>query len=220
MGTVVPKSYPEIGYRWATEVEDEAFVGTGPPLAASVDRLREFLRRGMVTDDSCQALAVAESIVECVGVDGAHVAQKCAENLTASDRGEPVRGFPPTAKRVMVAILKGEDYRKTGTSPYFPFPGGSFANGGAMRISPLAIAYRHASAEVLRDAVTEACMSTHVHEEAVDGAVVQASAVAYCLEAGLSEGSSEGPGGVAGFDPLAMLHQLIEVTVRRNQNGT
>mmetsp|Transcript_75548 Transcript_75548/g.214898 ORF Transcript_75548/g.214898 Transcript_75548/m.214898 type:complete len:119 (+) Transcript_75548:284-640(+) len=118
MGTVVPKSYPEIGYRWATEVEDEAFVGTGPPLAASVDRLREFLRRGMVTDDSCQALAVAESIVECVGVDGAHVAQKCAENLTASDRGEPVRGFPPTAKRVMVAILKGEDYRKVSQRVY------------------------------------------------------------------------------------------------------
>lgn len=196
MGTVVTKGL-EIGYRWATEIGDQNFVGTGPPLfEASAERLWKFTRSGMVTDDSCQALSIAESIVECTGISGVHIARKCAENLTAT----PVRGFPPTAKKVMNAILNGEDYTATGSPPFFPFEGGSFANGGMMRISPLAIAFRNAPTDLLRDACTEACRSTHVHEEAIDGAVVQASAVAFCLERTASD-----------FEPLHMLAHLVGV---------
>ena len=82
---------------------------------------------------------------------------------------------------MLQAILDGADYRKTGQPPYFQFTGGSFANGGAMRISPLSIAYRNATAPALRAACAEAIRSSHVHPEAVDGAVVQATAVQYCL---------------------------------------
>lgn len=59
----------------------------------------------------------------------------------------------------MAAVLRGVDYRASGLPPHFPFPGGSFANGGAMRISPLAIAFRHAAPEVLRAACEEAIRS-------------------------------------------------------------
>ena len=75
----------------------------------------------------------------------------------------------------MGALLNGVDYRKTGR---MEFPDGSFGNGGAMRIAPVGLAYRHASDDVLRQAVEAALLCTHVHPEAIDGAVIQAKAVA------------------------------------------
>lgn len=74
----------------------------------------------------------------------------------------------------MGALLNGADYRTTGR---IEFPNGSFGNGGAMRISPVGLAYRHASDEVLHQTVESALLCTHVHPEAIDGAFVQAKAV-------------------------------------------
>ena len=54
---------------------------------------------------------------------------------------------------------------KAGLPPHFPFEGGSFANGGAMRISPLAVAFRNAPPQQLRFAVREAICSSHAHPE-------------------------------------------------------
>ena len=51
-------------------------------------------------------------------------------------------------------------------------------NGGAMRIAPVGLAYRNAAAELLLRAVEDALLCTHVHPEAIDGALVQAKAVA------------------------------------------
>jgi poly(ADP-ribose) glycohydrolase ARH3 len=93
----------------------------------------------------------------------------------------PFRGYPPTAKAVMAAILGGADYRSTGYPPHFPFEDGSFANGGAMRISPLAVAFRNATPQQLYEACKEAIRSSHRHPEAVDGAAVQAAVVQYAL---------------------------------------
>lgn len=81
----------------------------------------------------------------------------------------------------MKATLDGVSVDETGLPPIFPYPGGSFANGGAMRISPLAIAYRNASATVLRQAVEAAVRGSHRHPEAMDFAVVQAAAVQRAL---------------------------------------
>ena len=57
-------------------------------------------------------------------------------------------------------------------------PERSFGNGGAMRIAPVGLAYRHASDEVLHQAVSDALLCTHIHAEAIDGAFIQAKAVA------------------------------------------
>ena len=67
-----------------------------------------------------------------------------------------------------------------------------------MRIAPVGLAYRHAAPEVLRQAVEGAIRRTHVHPEAIDGAVVQADAVAI---AATSEPES--------FDPTDMLPVLV-----------
>merc|ERR1712176_1709598 len=78
--------------------------------------------------------------------------------------------------------MGGVGYRVTGRPPHFDFAGGSFANGGAMRIWPLGIAFRHAPALEMRRAVEESIRSSHVHEEAVDGAIAVAMAVSAAIE--------------------------------------
>jgi len=45
----------------------------------------------------------------------------------------------------MQGLLDGAPYTDTGLPPFFAHEGGSFANGGAMRISPLAIALCNSS---------------------------------------------------------------------------
>jgi poly(ADP-ribose) glycohydrolase ARH3 len=70
-----------------------------------------------------------------------------------------------------------------------------------MRISPLAVAYRHAPSTVLRLAVAEAIRSSHVHPEAVDGALCQATAVRFALL---------WPADASAFDATAMLNQCID----------
>ena len=100
---------------------------------------------------------------------GAHVSAKYAEFY------EPWRGYGGTALRVLRLLADGGDHRGTGR---LQFPEGSFGNGGAMRIAPVGLAYRNAAAEVLADAVEDALLCTHVHPEAIDGALVQAKAVA------------------------------------------
>lgn len=124
---------------------------------------------GCYTDDTQMALALATSLVECGRVDAAHASAKFAEFY------EPWRGYGGAAHRVMRLLADGGDYRGTGR---IEFPEGSFGNGGAMRIAPVGLAYRHSSDKILLEAVEDALLCTHVHPEAIDGALVQAKAVA------------------------------------------
>lgn len=175
MGTYVPAGEPG-QYRPAVQVRDCNFVPVGPP--KNDNTAKHCARTGMYTDDTTAALALASSIVECGGVDPAHAARSCAELFRDN---EAFRGCPPTAKRTLEKILEGVPPEETGLPPHFPFEGGSFANGGAMRISPLAVAFRGAGPEALRRAVVAAVLASHRHPEAVDFAVVQAAAVQYAL---------------------------------------
>lgn len=176
MGTFVPGQ--ESGtYRPAIGVRDVNFVPTGPTKQPNVEKY--CARRGMYTDDTNACLAVAMSIADCRRVESARVARSCADLFLRDN--EAFRGCPPTAKRVLELSQAGMSPLETGLPPNFPFEGGSFANGGAMRISPLAIAYRHADAATLRQAVAAAICASHRHPEAVDFAVVQAAAVQHTL---------------------------------------
>lgn len=125
---------------------------------------------GCYTDDTQMTLALAASLAQCGRVDAAHVSAKYAEFF------ESWRGYGGAAHRVMRLLADGADYRGTGR---LQFPDGSFGNGGAMRIAPVGLAYRHAGLDVLRQAVEDALLCTHVHPEAIDGALVQAKAVAW-----------------------------------------
>lgn len=160
-------------------------------------QLRDFLDTdrgfGCYTDDTQMTLALASSLVQQGHIDAAHVSATYAEFY------EPWRGYGGTAHRVMRALRQGADYRGTGR---LQFPEGSFANGGAMRIAPVGLAYRHASDDVLHRAVEDALLGTHVHPEAIDGAFVQAKAVALAV-------TTVGPDH---FDPEEVLEALRGVS--------
>ena len=57
-----------------------------------------------------------------------------------------------------------------------------FANWGAMRMAPLALAFRQTPEEQLHEAVRMAIISSHAHPEGVDGAFVLAEATILALQ--------------------------------------
>jgi poly(ADP-ribose) glycohydrolase ARH3 len=116
-------------------------------------------------------LALATSLIECGQLDGAH----CAATYAKFFSSEPRRGYGPAVSKVLTMLCAGADYRTTGRAIY---PEGSFANGGAMRIAPVGLAFRNANDQILREAVSVALLCTHVHPDAVDGAFAQAKTVA------------------------------------------
>lgn len=189
MGTFVPAGEPG-KYRAATQVKDCNFVPTGPPRNEAV--ASQCARIGMYTDDTNAALALASSIVDRGSVDPSHAARRCAEFFRDN---EAFRGCPPTAKMALQKVLDGVPVEEIGLPPHFPFEGGSFANGGAMRISPLGLAFRSVDAQAMRQAAARAVLASHRHPEAVDFAFVQALAVRHALAAS--------PPSV--FDPYALL---------------
>jgi len=131
---------------------------------------------GMYTDDTEMTLALASSIVHCRGLDPEH----CAATYASYFESAPRRGYGPSVTKVLEMLLDGVDYRTTGTAVH---EGGSYGNGGAMRIAPVGLVFRNATDSALSEAVRRALLPTHVHREAIDGAFIQAKTVA--LMAGL-----------------------------------
>jgi poly(ADP-ribose) glycohydrolase ARH3 len=169
----------------------------GEAIQHAYGELRNFLDSGRgfgcYTDDTEMALALAQSIVDCKGVDARHCAQTYAKYYN------PWRGYGGGAHAVMKALKQGADYRKTGV---MIFKDGSYANGGAMRIAPVGLVYGNKTNEELRKAVVDAVLCTHVHPEGIDGAVIQAKAVG--LLAAIET--------VTDFDPQVFLEALDRIS--------
>ena len=104
----------------------------------------------------------------------------CALNYAKFWEHEPKRGYPDSAEAVLKLMLQtgGGEYQHSGR---LQFADGSFANGGAMKISPVALAFRTADDHALRRAVELAVVSSHVHPEAVEGAFIHAKAIQQLL---------------------------------------
>jgi poly(ADP-ribose) glycohydrolase ARH3 len=125
---------------------------------------------GMFTDDTEMTIALASSLVALGTLDGHHCATAYAKAFIA----EPKRGYGPSVSHILNMLVNGADFRTTGRVVH---PEGSYANGGAMRIAPVGLAFSHAPEDVLFRAVEVALLCTHVHPEAVDGAFIQAKAI-------------------------------------------
>jgi len=132
-------------------------------------------RFGMYTDDTNATLALAFSICEKGGLAPIHAAHMYGRFYLKT----PVRGYPDSAKQVMIAVLHGDNFEETGR---VAFPSGSYANGGVMRISPVGIAFRNATFEELTKAATWAVISSHCHPESVDGTIIQAFAISTLMK--------------------------------------
>jgi poly(ADP-ribose) glycohydrolase ARH3 len=125
------------------------------------------------TDDTHMTIGVAESLVECSGFNGPHMAGRFVSNYSR----EPWRGYGPGPPRVFKLIRGGEPWDKAAAHIY---GGGSFGNGAAMRAAPVGLLFWSRPAE-LREAAHLSSLITHSHVLGMEGAAVQAMAVALAV---------------------------------------
>jgi poly(ADP-ribose) glycohydrolase ARH3 len=123
------------------------------------------------TDDTAMAIGLAESILEKGNIDQLHLGDVFRRNF----HREPWRGYAPGPPTLFSMVERtGLTYKEAARSLFGGT--GSFGNGAAMRIAPLALHF-HASSELYREASASAEV-THAHPIGMDGAAVQAKAIA------------------------------------------
>jgi poly(ADP-ribose) glycohydrolase ARH3 len=132
------------------------------------------------TDDTHMMIGMAESLVQKEGFDGEYMARVFIRNYEI----EPWRGYGPGPPSIFRMIRAGEAWDKAAEKLYH---GGSYGNGSAMRIAPLAVFY-HDDLTMLREVAYRSSQITHSHVLGKEGAALQAYAVA--LAVGLEPGKA------------------------------
>ena len=128
--------------------------------------------RGTYTDDTQMMIALAESLLACDTIDGDHLARSFLSSY------DPDRGYGGGTRRV---LRMWSDGVPVAAAAGRVFGGaGSRGNGAAMRIAPVAVRFANEPTRLLAEAARSARV-THAHPVGVDGAVVQAAAVAAAL---------------------------------------
>ncbi len=123
------------------------------------------------TDDTAMTIGLAQSLLECGRIDE----RALGDTFRANYRREPWRGYASGPPTVFSAVeRRGIRYSEAAQSL---FGGeGSFGNGAAMRVAPVALYYHDATD--IYDQVRCSAVVTHAHPIGVDGAAVLAWAIA------------------------------------------
>jgi len=139
----------------------------GPPGHPAHDGLKA----GQITDDTEQAMALAQSIIEEGGISVEGAAKAIVRWYDFID-GDSNPYVGPSTRRACQALKQGADPHTTGTH--------GDTDGGAMRISPVGLINPGQVENAIKDAVI-ACTPTHFTQVAVSGAAAVAAAVAAAL---------------------------------------
>jgi ADP-ribosylglycohydrolase len=132
------------------------------------------LTAGQVTDDTEQAAAIAEVILEEGGVSEAGVARALV-NWYQRIGGDDSPYVGPSSRRAIQAIMRGEDLREVGRF--------GDTNGAAMRVSPIGLINPGNLGQAIEDAVA-ACVPSHNTDVAISGAAAVAGAISKALVSG------------------------------------
>jgi ADP-ribosylglycohydrolase len=124
------------------------------------------------TDDTAMALGIFEVLERHGRIDQDHLAGRFAARWQA----QPWRGYGAGAFRLLGAIHAGADWRAAAESL---FGGGSFGNGSAMRIAPLAGYFADDGLETVAEQAALSAAVTHMHPEGIAGGIAAAVAGAY-----------------------------------------
>ena len=139
-------------------------------------KIREMLSgklpAGSYTDDTEMMIGVAESLIENRGFNGEHMAKTFIKNFDSS------RGYGFGVQIVLQLISEGESWEEAAKNLFGGV--GSYGNGAAMRIAPVSIFYYDNFDELKKTAIKTAKI-THTHPLGVEGAVLQAYAIALAL---------------------------------------
>lgn len=134
-----------------------------------VEMVEARLGRGTYTDDTQMMVALAESLIARGRVDVEHLSRAFL------DAYDVERGYGGGTRRVLELWRAGVAVDVAAAQV---FDGqGSRGNGAAMRIAPVAVCFRDDHERLCVEAAASARV-THAHPVGVDGAVVQAAAIA------------------------------------------
>ena len=125
------------------------------------------------TDDTAMALSIVAGLGEHAAVDQDWLAADFAK------RYERWRGYGPSTRAMLKRIGQGEDWRAASQALFGG--GGSYGNGGAMRVAPLGAYFADDPAALVEQARL-ATVITHAHPEAVAGAIAVALAAAQAVQ--------------------------------------
>ncbi len=142
------------------------------------DMLPARLGRGTFTDDTQMTAALAEALVHIPSLqspDPDPIARSFAR------RFDPKRGYGANTGRILSEIRGGRHWSDAVAA--HSLPGGSFANGAAMRVAPAALAGYPSGRVAARLAVAQALPTGHSHPESLFGTAFQAVAVSEALRA-------------------------------------
>jgi len=137
-------------------------------------KIKEF--SGRWTDDTHMMIGVAESLIENEGFNGNHMAKTFIKNYER----EPWRGYASGPPQVFRWIKSGVAWNEAAKRLFGG--GGSYGNGAAMRVAPVGVFY-HEDPEQLRSVAYGQSQITHTHELGMEGAALQAYAVALAMNA-------------------------------------
>ncbi|XP_054003802.1 ADP-ribosylhydrolase ARH3-like isoform X1 [Hylaeus anthracinus] len=148
-------------------------------LQRSLDKLEGPMFKAPVmqfTDDSAMTRSVAKSLIETKDLDVVDLAKKFVKSYYL----EPNRGYGPGVVTVFQK-LRGNKFSDILSPAKEQFNGqGSWGNGGAMRVTPVAL-FCYQNYDKLLDMVRKTTQLTHTHKVGIDGAILQAVAVQQSL---------------------------------------
>lgn len=126
---------------------------------------------GLYSDDTEMALGILEELVACGSIEADSLARRFASNAQSI-------GYSSRMTLYLSMIRDGVP-RGEAMAVIYP-PEGSWGNGAAMRVAPLA-AHLYDDCEQLAAAVEQSATATHTHPLAVEGAQALAALIAALL---------------------------------------
>ena len=160
VGSAIGDAIGELAFRVSDRERLTAYVETVPELR--------------YTDDTAMAIGLAESVTRETGINQEALGRTFARNFLR----EPWRGYasgPPT----IFSMVQSQGIPYVEAARRLFGGSGSLGNGAAMRIAPVGLFFSGSS-----DLYEQACASaevTHAHETGMDGAAVQAHAIAQAV---------------------------------------
>ncbi len=123
------------------------------------------------TDDTAMAISIYEVLNEFGHIDQDALARRFAARYKA----HPGRGYGAGARRLLEEVGNGQPWRAAAEAV---FPGGSYGNGSAMRIAPLAAYFAQDDYTVIAEQARLSAEVTHMHHEGIAGGIATAVATA------------------------------------------
>ena len=131
------------------------------------------------TDDTHMMIGMAESLIKKKGFDAEDMTLTFIKNYEK----EPFRGYGPGPPRIFRWIKSGIPPEEAARRLY---SSGSYGNGSAMRIAPVALFY-HDNLEKLKEIAYKSSQITHSHPLGKEGGFLQALAIALAINTPVSD---------------------------------